>query len=81
MPRKDDFPLDQYEISQVAGAMPGKDPAVSDDEQTLMLSNDLMEVTVERSDSDDPESEIVHLVSATAEDQVHLDQFVSNLSQ
>lgn len=81
MPRKDDFPLEQYEISQVVAAIRGTEASVTDDGNTLIIDNDRMEVAVERPDPDDPESEIVQLVSAIADEQADLDRFLQNLSE
>ncbi len=81
MPRKEDFDTKDYDIEEVANAIPGSPVNTADDVNVLILDNDLIEVMVERLDPDnDPNGERVTIVQADADDQAVIDQFVQSLA-
>ena len=81
MPIKNDFGGLDYELEEIANAMPGSKVNSQDDGPTTILTNNTMEVAVEKIDPEDPECDRFTVVVCEAEEQTNIDQFVQKLSE
>lgn len=81
MPTKNDFDGLDYELEEIANAMPGSKVNSQDDGPTVILTNDTMEVAVEKIDPDDPECDRFTVVVCEANDQANINQFVQALAE